>query len=124
MPHRKRRLPGALRQGLAHHRHRPARSARPPRAAVCSDLSEQQMRWALGLAATQPVGLREMFGTMTKSFHPGRAAQNGLTAALLAKENFTSSDTVHRGAGRGWAQRPEHIACDYDADHGGSRRAL
>jgi len=40
-------------------------------------LSEQQMRWAFGLAATQPVGLREMFGTMTKSFHPGRAAQNG-----------------------------------------------
>ena len=51
-------------------------------------LSEQQMRWAFGLAATQPVGLREMFGTMTKSFHPGRAAQNGLTAAVLAKERL------------------------------------
>ncbi len=55
-------------------------------------LSEQQMVWALGLAATQPVGLREMFGTMTKSFHPGRAAHNGLTAALLASRNFTSSN--------------------------------
>ena len=54
-------------------------------------LSEQQMTWALGLAATQPVGLQEMFGTMTKSFHPGRAAQNGLTSALLAARNFTSS---------------------------------
>src|SRR5207248_453519 len=65
-------------------------------------LSEQQMVWAFGLAATQPVGLREMFGTMTKSFHPGRAAQNGLTAALLASKNFTSSN---RGieAARGWA---------------------
>ena len=31
-------------------------------------LSEQQMVWALGLASTQPVGLQEMFGTMTKSF--------------------------------------------------------
>ena len=51
-------------------------------------LSEQQMVWALGLAATQPVGLREMFGTMTKSFHPGRAAQNGLTAALLASQEL------------------------------------
>lgn len=74
-------------------------------------LSEQQMRWALGLAATQPVGLREMFGTMTKSFHPGRAAQNGLTAALLAKENFTSSDAAIEGR-TGWA----HVlstACDY-----------
>jgi len=54
-------------------------------------LSEQQIAWALGLAAAQPVGLQEMFGTMTKSFHPGRAAQNGLTSALLAARNFTSS---------------------------------
>jgi len=65
-------------------------------------LSEQQMVWALGLAATQPVGLREMFGTMTKSFHPGRASQNGLTAALLAGQNFTSSDQPLEAA-RGWA---------------------
>ena len=65
-------------------------------------LSEQQMVWALGLAATQPVGLREMFGTMTKSFHPGRAAQNGLTAALLASKNFTSSSQGIE-APRGWA---------------------
>lgn len=55
-------------------------------------LSEQQMVWALGLAATQSAGLREMFGTMCKPFHPGRAAQNGLTAALLARRNFTSSN--------------------------------
>jgi 2-methylcitrate dehydratase PrpD len=65
-------------------------------------LSEQQMVWALGLAATQPVGLREMFGSMTKSFHPGRAAQNGLTAALLASRNFTSAETGIEGK-NGWA---------------------
>ncbi len=65
-------------------------------------LSEQQMVWALGLAATQPVGLREMFGTMTKSFHPGRAAHNGLTAAFLASRNFTSSDQGLE-AKSGWA---------------------
>ena len=65
-------------------------------------LSEQQMVWALGLAATQPVGLREMFGTMTKSFHPGRASQNGLMAAFLAAQNFTSSDQPIE-ATRGWA---------------------
>ena len=47
--------------------------------ASSSDSIERQMVWALGLAAVQPVGLREMFGTMTKSFHPGRAAQNGFT---------------------------------------------
>lgn len=65
-------------------------------------LNEQQMAWAMGLAAAQPVGLREMFGTMTKSFHPGRAAQNGLTAALLASKNFTSSSQGIE-APRGWA---------------------
>jgi 2-methylcitrate dehydratase PrpD len=65
-------------------------------------LSESRMLWALGLAATQPVGLREMFGTMTKSFHPGRAAQNGLTAALLAAGGYTSSERALE-APRGWA---------------------
>jgi 2-methylcitrate dehydratase PrpD len=65
-------------------------------------LSERQMVWALGLAAAQPVGLREMFGTMTKSFHPGRAAQNGFTAALLAEQNYTSSEQPIEAL-RGWA---------------------
>lgn len=55
-------------------------------------LSEQQMVWALGIAATQSSGLREMFGTMCKPFHPGNAAKNGLLAALLAQRNFTSSN--------------------------------
>ena len=65
-------------------------------------LNQQQMVWALGLATSQPVGLREMFGSMTKSFHPGRAAQNGFTAALLAAKNYTSSDQGIE-ATRGWA---------------------
>jgi 2-methylcitrate dehydratase PrpD len=65
-------------------------------------LNEQQMVWALGLAAVQPVGLKEMFGSMTKSFHPGRAAQNGLTAAFLASKNYTSSDHGLE-AKTGWA---------------------
>ncbi|WP_397452798.1 MmgE/PrpD family protein [Pseudomonas sp. NA-150] len=65
-------------------------------------LNEQQMIWALGLAASQPVGLRESFGSMNKSFNPGRAASNGLFAALLAQQNFTSSDSMIE-AKRGWA---------------------
>lgn len=65
-------------------------------------LNRQQMAWALGMAAAQPVGLREMFGTMTKSFHPGRAAQNGLTSALLAANGFTSSEHGIE-AKSGWA---------------------
>jgi 2-methylcitrate dehydratase PrpD len=54
-------------------------------------LDEERMCHAIGLAATQPVGVREMFGSMTKSFHPGRAAQNGLLAAFLAEKGYTSS---------------------------------
>jgi 2-methylcitrate dehydratase PrpD len=55
-------------------------------------LDERQMAWALGIAATQSSGLREMFGSMCKSLHPGRAAQGGLAAALLAARGFTSSE--------------------------------
>ncbi len=75
-------------------------------------LNEQQMAWAMGIAATQSSGLREMFGSMCKSLHPGRAAQGGLTAALLAAKNFTSSERVIE-AGRGWA----HVTSTrFDAD--------
>jgi 2-methylcitrate dehydratase PrpD len=66
-------------------------------------LNERQMCWALALAAAQPVGLQAMFGSMSKSFHPGQAAQNGLTAALLASKGFTSSEQALE-ARRGWFQ--------------------
>jgi 2-methylcitrate dehydratase PrpD len=75
-------------------------------AAACGrllGLSEQQMVWALGIAASQPVGLKVQFGSMTKSFHPGRAAQNGLTAALMAQQNYTSDNAALEGKD-GWAQ--------------------
>jgi 2-methylcitrate dehydratase PrpD len=65
-------------------------------------LDVQQMVWALSLAATQSSNLREMFGTMTKSFHPGRAAQNGATAAFLAQANFDSAEAGIEGR-RGFA---------------------
>jgi len=66
------------------------------------NLDKQRMTWALGIAATQSSGLREMFGSMCKSLHPGRAAQNGLTAALLAAAGFTSSERAIE-APRGFA---------------------
>jgi 2-methylcitrate dehydratase PrpD len=77
-------------------------------------LDARQMTWALGLAATQSSGLREMFGTMSKPFHPGNAARNGLLAALLAQHDFTSSEQAIE-ARRGFARvlstgfRPEEI---------------
>ncbi len=63
-------------------------------AAACArllQLDQQHTAMALGIAASQPIGLREQFGTMTKPFHPGGAARAGLMAALLAKNGFTAS---------------------------------
>jgi 2-methylcitrate dehydratase PrpD len=65
-------------------------------------LDVQQMLWALGLAATQAAGLREMFGSMGKAFHPGRAAQNGYASALLAEAGFTAGERAIEGP-RGFA---------------------
>ncbi len=63
-------------------------------AAACArllKLNVDQTQMALGIAASQPVGLREQFGTMTKPFHPGAAAKAGLMSALFAKHGFTAS---------------------------------
>ena len=63
-------------------------------AAACSrllGLDAARTQMALGIAASQPVGLREQFGTMTKPFHPGAAAKAGLMSALMARHGFTSS---------------------------------
>jgi 2-methylcitrate dehydratase PrpD len=63
-------------------------------AAACArllKLDEARTAWALGIAASQPVGMREQFGTMTKPFHPGGAAKAGLRSGLLARHGYTSS---------------------------------
>ena len=65
-------------------------------------LAEPEMIWAIGLAATQAAGLREMFGSMAKALHPGRAAQNGYGAALLAQAGFTAGEHGLEGP-RGFA---------------------
>lgn len=65
-------------------------------------LNMRQMVWAFGLAATQAAGIREMFGSMAKSFQPGRSAQNGYTAALLAQADFTAGERGLEGP-RGFA---------------------
>jgi 2-methylcitrate dehydratase PrpD len=69
-------------------------------AAACGrllGLDARQMTMALGLAATQSSGLREMFASMAKSFHVGGAARNGMLAAILAREDFESSRRAIEG---------------------------
>ncbi len=75
-------------------------------AAACArllKLDAQATAMALGLAASQPIGVREQFGTMTKPFHPGGAARAGLMSALMAKHGFTASARAIE-APRGLAQ--------------------
>ena len=60
-------------------------------------LTEQQMVYAFAIAGTQASGVREVFGSMCKPFHAGRAAQNGTVAALLAQRGFTGTDGIFEG---------------------------
>ncbi len=62
-------------------------------------LGPEQLVWALGNAGTQAAGLWEFLadGAMSKHLHPGKAAQNGLLAALLAKEGFTGAAAILEG---------------------------
>lgn len=52
---------------------------------------------ALGVAASMAAGIRAGFGTMTKPLHVGRAAENGVTAALLARAGFTANEEALDG---------------------------
>lgn len=53
-------------------------------------LNVKQIRMAIGIAASLAGGLRQNFGTMTKSLHAGNAVRNGVFAALLAQKGFTA----------------------------------
>lgn len=63
-------------------------------AAKILKLNSQQTRVALGIAASEAAGLRKNFGTMTKPFHAGNAAKNGVVAALLAERGFSADESI------------------------------
>jgi len=60
-------------------------------AARALGLDRESTRRALSIGASQAGGLRENFGTMTKPFHAGRAAESGVVAGELAALDFTAS---------------------------------
>jgi 2-methylcitrate dehydratase PrpD len=75
-------------------------------AAACARLLELDARktaMALGIAASQPTGVREQFGSMTKALHVGGAARAGLMSALMARHGYTASGRAIE-APRGLAQ--------------------
>ena len=59
-------------------------------AAKIIGLTGEKLRSGFGIAASLAAGIRCNFGTMTKPLHVGRAAENGITAALLAERGFTA----------------------------------
>jgi 2-methylcitrate dehydratase PrpD len=60
-------------------------------ASVALGLPEARIAHALGLAATTAGGLTASFGTMSKPFHAGKAAMDGILAAQLAAEGFEAA---------------------------------
>ena len=94
-------------------------------AAACArllGLDGQQTAMALGIAASQPVGVREQFGTMTKPFHPGAAARAGLMSALLAQARLHGVAARARSAARPAADVFGQVRLA--RDHRRARRAL
>jgi 2-methylcitrate dehydratase PrpD len=67
-------------------------------AAKLLGLKSHQLRSGFGIAASFAAGIRCNFGTMTKPLHVGRAAENGVTAALLAARGFTADPDALDGS--------------------------
>jgi len=66
-------------------------------AAACAKLlrlEHSKILHAFGLVASQAGGLRENFGTMTKPFQAGRAAESGLASAELVALGWTAADQI------------------------------
>ncbi len=85
-------------------------------AAKLKGLDAGAIRRALALAGSQSAGLRENFGSMTKPFHAGRAAESGVVAADFAALGWTTADRILE-APRGFFQA-HGGGFDADAIHG------
>ena len=54
-------------------------------------LGTEKMRHAVGIAASKSAGIRASFGTMTKPYHAGAAAENGVVTAKLARAGYRTT---------------------------------
>jgi 2-methylcitrate dehydratase PrpD len=68
-------------------------------AAALMGLDAHATARAIGIAASSTVGQREAFGRMTKAYHAGKAAANGLLAATLAARGFTAPEDALEAPG-------------------------
>ena len=79
-------------------------------------LNAVQIQAAWGLCASMSAGLLRNFGTMSKPFHAGHAARNGVMAAWMARNGFTADTGIFDGKngyfvtyGGGDGERPEDL---------------
>jgi aconitate decarboxylase len=79
------------------------------------ELDTEQFVNALGLAGSQASGLMaSQFGAMAKRFHSGKASQNGILAALAAREGLTGVRDVLEAPYGGFCST---YSADYDLDY-------
>jgi aconitate decarboxylase len=79
-------------------------------------LSTKQMRDALGIVGSTAAGLlAAQEGGMTKRLHSGRAAQNGIQAALLARKGFTAVPDILENPLGGFCKAMGNGVADLDA---------
>jgi len=60
-------------------------------------LNIDQMVNAFGICGTHASGLRQVFGTMCKPYHAGKASKEGVVSATLSTMGFTSSKNMIEG---------------------------
>jgi 2-methylcitrate dehydratase PrpD len=87
-------------------------------AAKLLGLTGDKLRHGLGLAASFAAGIRCNFGTMTKPLHVGRAAENGVTAALLAEQGYTADKNALDGPWGYFAVQGGGVSADKVAQQG------
>ncbi|RKP57690.1 MmgE/PrpD family protein [Pararobbsia silviterrae] len=68
-------------------------------AALLLGLGEDALARAVSIAASMFVGQREAFGSMTKPYHPGKAAANGIAAARLAQRGQPAAADIFEAPG-------------------------
>ena len=74
-------------------------------AATLYGLDAERTRHALGIAASSAGGLKGNFGSMTKPFHVGKAARDGVVAAQLADGGFTANPDILETEFGGFCER-------------------
>lgn len=74
-------------------------------------LDKESYAVAMGLAASHAGGVKANFGTMTKPYHAGHAAESGINCARLAAAGFSANPEAVSG-NQGFVQAASNAAAD------------